>query len=149
LTSITHRLERKEFAELLETVQLVFDATDNLASRHFLNEMCWRNGVPLVSGAAIQWQGQVTLFDPNDKRSPCYRCLYPSDDAAMALNCSENGVIAPLVGIIGSVQALEGIKYLAGITPTLAGYVLYFDGKYMEWRKLRLAPLKDCAVCGG
>ena len=149
LTSITHRLERKEFAKLLETVQLVFDATDNLASRHFLNEMCWRNGVPLVSGAAIQWQGQVTLFDPNDKRSPCYRCLYPSDDAAMALNCSENGVIAPLVGIIGSVQALEGIKYLAGITPTLAGYVLYFDGKYMEWRKLRLAPLKDCAVCGG
>lgn len=147
LTSIKRRLDRSELSGLLETVDLAFDATDNLASRHLLNETCWNLGVPLVSGAAIQWQGQVTLFDPKDENSPCYRCLYPDDDAALELNCAENGVIAPLVGIIGSCQALEGIKYLAGIKPTLAGHILYFDGKYMEWRKLKLAPLKTCPVC--
>ena len=147
LTNIKRRLDRSELSGLLETVDLAFDATDNLASRHLLNETCWNLGVPLVSGAAIQWQGQVTLFDPKDENSPCYRCLYPDDDAALELNCAENGVIAPLVGIIGSCQALEGIKYLAGIKPTLAGHILYFDGKYMEWRKLKLAPFKTCPVC--
>ena len=148
LTCITRRLVGAELTAILETVHIAFDATDNLASRHLLNEACWRHGVPLVSGAAIQWQGQVTLFDPNDSSSPCYRCLYPNDDDAMELNCAENGVIAPLVGIIGCCQALEGIKYLTGVTPTLAGHILYFDGKYMEWRKLRLLPLTACPICG-
>jgi len=147
LTCITHRLAGTELAALLDTVNLAFDATDNLASRHLLNETCWHKRVPLVSGAAIQWQGQVTLFDANDENSPCYRCLYPDDNAG-ELSCAENGVIAPLVGIIGGCQALEGIKYLTGIRPTLAGHILYFDGRYMEWRKLRLSPLKNCQVCG-
>ena len=93
--------------------------------------------------------GSGYAFDPKDEDSPCYRCLYPDDDAALEQNCAENGVIAPLVGIIGSCQALEGIKYLAGIKPTLAGHILYFDGKYTEWRKLKLAPLKTCPVCAG
>ena len=132
---------------LLADTTIVFDATDNLATRHMINEVCWRNRVPLVSGAAIQWQGQITLFDPNDKSSPCYRCLYPEDDTAGELNCAENGVIAPLVGIIGSCQALEGIKYLADVKPSLAGHILYLDGKYMEWRRLRLPALSDCPVC--
>ena len=145
--TITHRLTQSEMDTLLAGTTIVFDATDNLATRHMINEVCWRNRVPLVSGAAIQWQGQITLFDPNDRSSPCYRCLYPEDDTAGELNCAENGVIAPLVGIIGSCQALEGIKYLADVKPSLAGYILYLDGKYMEWRRLRLPALNDCPVC--
>lgn len=145
--TITHRLTQSEINTLLADTTIVFDATDNLATRHMINEVCWRNRVPLVSGAAIQWQGQITLFDPNDKSSPCYRCLYPEDDTAGELNCAENGVIAPLVGIIGSCQALEGIKYLTDVKPSLAGYILYLDGKYMEWRRLRLPALNDCPVC--
>jgi molybdopterin/thiamine biosynthesis adenylyltransferase len=145
--TITHRLTQSEINTVLADTTIVFDATDNLATRHMINEVCWRNRVPLVSGAAIQWQGQITLFDPNDKSSPCYRCLYPEDDTAGELNCAENGVIAPLVGIIGSCQALEGIKYLTDVKPSLAGYILYLDGKYMEWRRLRLPALNDCPVC--
>ncbi|MEC7969390.1 MAG: molybdopterin-synthase adenylyltransferase MoeB [Pseudomonadota bacterium] len=147
VNTITHRLTQSEINTLLADTTIVFDATDNLATRHMINEMCWRNKVPLISGAAIQWQGQITLFDPSDRDSPCYRCLYPDDPTANELNCAENGVIAPLVGIIGSCQALEGIKYLAGVKPSLAGYVLYLDSKYMEWRRLRLPVLKDCPVC--
>lgn len=147
ISSITHRLKRSEMDALLSDVDLVFDATDNSSTRYLINEACWHNRVPLVSGAAIQWQGQVTLFDPTDNTSPCYRCLYPEETGATALNCSENGVIAPLVGIIGSCQALEGIKYLTGVKPSLAGQILYLDGKYMEWRKLRLPRLSHCPVC--
>lgn len=144
---ISHRLARSELHALLKHYDLVFDASDNSATRYLINEVCWSNNVPLVCAAAIQWQGQVTLFDPNDDASPCYRCLYPQPDSNEALNCSENGVIAPLVGIIGSCQALEGVKYIAGVKPSLAGHVLYLDGKYMDWHKLRLTPLKDCPVC--
>jgi adenylyltransferase/sulfurtransferase len=126
---------------------VVVDATDNFVTRYALNDACFKLGVPLVSGAAIRWEGQVAVFDPGDPDSPCYRCLYAEGDD-QALNCSENGVIAPLVGVIGSMQALEAIKLLTAVGETLTGYILYFDAKRGEWRRLRLPKTPGCPVCG-
>jgi len=144
---IAERLDGERLAAEIAAADLVLDATDNFSSRYAMNAACWRAGTPLVSGAAIRWEGQVTAFDPRNPQSPCYRCLYPEGDDA-ALNCSESGVAAPLVGIIGASQALEAIKLLCGIGEPLVGHVLYFDGKWLEWRKLRLQRDPRCPVCG-
>lgn len=148
VVAIPNRLDHDRLAAEVSAADLVLDATDNFATRYLLNEACWRAGTPLVSGAAIRWEGQVTAFDPRDPQSPCYRCLYPEGDDT-ALNCAENGVAAPLVGIIGASQALEALKLLCGVGEPLAGHVLYFDGKWLEWRKLRLHRDPHCPVCGG
>jgi adenylyltransferase/sulfurtransferase len=145
---IDQRLGENELTALLGEVDIVLDCTDNFDTRYAINDSCWRAGVPVVSGAAIRWEGQISVFDPNTPAAPCYRCLYPSGDST-ALNCAENGVIAPLVGIIGTCQALEAIKCLSGVGETLVGYVLYLDSKYMEWRKLKLSRREQCPVCGG
>lgn len=140
------RLDSAGFDDLVQHASIVVDATDNFTTRYQINSACWRAGIPLVSGAAIRWEGQVTAFDPRIPDTPCYQCLYPSGDNA-ALNCSENGVIAPLVGIIGTCQALEVIKLLTGIGESLVGYLLFFDAKRMEWRKLRLPKNPHCPTC--
>jgi len=145
---VAERLSGERLAAQVRDVDLVLDATDNFRTRYAINDACWAAGKPLVSGAAIRWEGQVAVFDPRSGAAPCYRCLYP-DGSDQALNCADNGVIAPLVGIIGSCQALEAIKILCGVGDTLAGYVLYFDAQHMDWRKLRLRPDPDCPTCGG
>jgi adenylyltransferase/sulfurtransferase len=127
---------------------VVLDATDNFRSRYAINDACWRAGTPLVSGAAIRWEGQVAVFDPRRADAPCYRCLY-RDGNDETLNCAENGVIAPLVGIVGTCQALEAIKLILGVGETLAGWVLYFDALHLEWRKLKLSRAPNCPTCGG
>jgi molybdopterin/thiamine biosynthesis adenylyltransferase len=147
LELIPERLQGQALRDVVGRSSVVVDGTDNFESRFAMNEACVALGVPLVSGAAIRWEGQVAVFDPRDPDSPCYRCLYTEGDDA-ALNCSENGVIAPLVGIIGACQAMETIKLLTGVGDTLTGYVLYFDAKRMEWRKLKLPKTPDCPVCG-
>ena len=133
--------------DFLTDVDLVLDCTDGFAVRSLINETCWQAGVPVVSGAAIRWQGQITVFDPKQETSPCYRCLY-TDIGEQELNCAENGVIAPLVGVIGALQALEAIKYIAQIGTPLIGKVAYFDAKYAEWRTFKLQRRPDCPVCG-
>ncbi len=143
---LAQRLDEDALRKLLAEADIVLDCTDNFETRYILNDLCWAEEVPLVSGAAIRWEGQVSLFDPKNPESPCYRCLYPTGDSG-ALNCSENGVIAPLVGIIGTCQALEAIKHLSNTGESLAGHILYFDGKYMEWRKLRLTKNPQCSIC--
>ena len=150
VTIIERRLEGTELASQIDYVDLVIDATDNFVSRYLVNRLCWQTKTPLVSGAAIRWEGQISVFDPTNADSPCYQCLYPETDStggSAALNCAENGVIAPLVGIIGSCQALEAIKYLAGVGSSLVGFTLFFDGKYMEWRRLKLGKDKECPIC--
>ncbi|MEZ5560862.1 MAG: molybdopterin-synthase adenylyltransferase MoeB [Pseudomonadales bacterium] len=142
------RLEPQALEKLARDCDLVLDATDNFHSRYAINDACWHAGTPLISGAAIRWEGQVAVFDPRRADSPCYRCLYQQGDD-QALNCAENGVIAPLVGIIGACQALEAIKVLCGIGEPLTGYVLFFDAKRMDWRKLGLSRNPDCPTCGG
>ncbi len=144
---IDHRLDHTEFNDVLHNVDVVLDCTDNFDTRYLINDLCWKAGVPVVSGAAIRWEGQISVFDPQTPNAPCYRCLYPSGDNT-ALNCADNGVISPLVGIIGTCQAIETIKYIAQVGETLVGYVLYFDSKYMDWRKLKLARREQCPVCG-
>lgn len=140
------RMTAGQLADTAAACDVVVDATDNFTTRYAINDACWAAGTPLVSGAAIRWEGQVAVFDPRQPDAPCYRCLYREGDDA-ALNCAENGVVAPLVGIIGSCQALEALKLICGTGESLAGYVLYFDARYMDWRKLRLSRDPQCPTC--
>lgn len=140
---VDRKLDAQALHQLLAHVDLALDCTDNFSSRFLLNDLCWDTGTPLVSGAAIGWEGQITVFDPNREDSPCYRCLYPSGDDA-ALNCAENGVIAPLVGIIGTSQAMEALKLIVGVGSPAVGRVMCYDAKYMEWRSLILKPRAEC-----
>ena len=147
VTTIAERLEGSELDDAVAAADVVLDGTDNFASRYAINAACVAAKTPLVSGAAIRLEGQVTVIDPRRDDAPCYRCLY-GDAGDEALNCAENGVAAPLVGIVGSVQAMEAMKIIAGVGETLAGYVLYLDAKRMEWRKLKLTRDPDCPTCG-
>ena len=137
-------------AELLEAARqadVVLDCTDRFSSRYAINAACMEARVPLVSGAAIRFSGQVAVFDPRDEQSPCYACLYPPNDQGdEALSCAESGVIAPLVGMIGSFQALEAIKLLARAGSPHGG-LSTFDGLSGEWRHFRLAKDPACPVC--
>jgi len=148
IQSVDRKLEGDELLQAVNAADVVLDATDNFGARYAVNDACWQTTTPLVSGAAIRWEGQVAVFDPRSADSPCYRCLYSEGDDE-ALNCSENGVIAPVVGIIGTCQAMEAIKLITGVGDTLTGHVLYFDAKRMEWRKLGLSPDPNCATCAG
>jgi adenylyltransferase/sulfurtransferase len=130
----------------VQAADLVLDCSDNFDTRFALNSACRAARTPLVSGAAIRWDAQITVFD-SQPGSPCYRCLYPQDGEE-ELRCSETGVIAPLVGIIGAMQALEAIKLLCGVGESLGGRLLMLDALHMQWRELRLRPDPDCPVCG-
>lgn len=145
LTTIKHSLSEDQLPDLLTKVDLVVDASDNFPTRFALNRACVAARIPLVSGAAIRMEGQVTAFS-GQPGAPCYRCLYP-DDGSIDDSCSANGVLAPLVGIIGSVQAAEAIKILTGVGRPLFGRLLLLDAASMEWRSLRLPQDPDCPVC--
>lgn len=141
------RLAGEELNAAVAAVDLVIDASDNFSTRFAINLACLENKVPLVSGAAIRAEGQVAVFDPQKPESPCYRCLY-SDQDDTALNCSESGVLAPLVGIVGSIQAIEALKCLANYGETLTGRLLLIDAKYMSLRELQLPKDPLCPACG-
>lgn len=143
----TTRLEGDALDDAVGAVDLIVDGTDNLATRYAINRACLRLGRPWVSAAAIRFEAQITCFDPRRDDSPCYRCLWP-DVAELQLNCAENGVIAPLVGIIGSLQALEAVKLLTGIGEPLLGRLLTFDALGSRWQEFRLHRRSDCADCG-
>ncbi|MCG6656511.1 molybdopterin-synthase adenylyltransferase MoeB [Halomonas campisalis] len=126
---------------------LVLDCTDRFSSRYAINAACRRAGVPLVSGAAIRFSGQLAVFDPRDTECPCYACLYPPDGSGdEALSCAESGVVAPLVGLIGSFQALEAIKLLSGAGTPHRG-LSTFDGLSGQWRHFRVPRDPACPVC--
>jgi adenylyltransferase/sulfurtransferase len=147
ITPVERRLQEGALAEQVGAVDLVLDCSDNFATRFALNRACFAAAVPLVSGAAIRFDGQLSAHDPRDPHSPCYRCLYAEGDES-DLGCSESGVFPPLVGVIGSMQAMEALKLLAGIGEPLVGRVLLLDGKRMQWRSLRLPPDPECPICG-
>lgn len=131
---------------LLEHVDLVVDGTDNFATRYAINGACFSRGRPLVSGAAIRFEAQISLFDPRVESSPCYACLYPRGDDE-ALNCAENGVAAPLVGMVGSLMALEAMKLITGAGEPLMGKVLHLDALSGEFRRFSLKRRGDCEMC--
>ena len=148
-TLIEFRMSRSDLEERIPLTDLVIDCTDNLESRYLINELCWKYGKPLISGAAIRWEGQISMFDRSVENSPCYQCLYPQENTMSEtnLNCSENGVISPLVGVIGTTQAMEAIKVITGIGQGLVGKVTYYDAKQNEWQKFSLAKSANCPIC--
>lgn len=143
---IARQLDEAELKQQVAGVDLVLDGTDNFATRFAINKACHETGTPLVSGAAIRMEGQISVFT-GEPGGPCYHCLYP-DQGEMDETCSANGVLAPLVGVIGSLQAVEAIKQLTGAGTTLHGRLLLLDALEMEWRTLRLTPDPACPVCG-
>ncbi len=145
LSVIKASLTEKNLPEIVKTVDLVVDGCDNFATRFAVNDACFAAGVPLVSGAAIRTEGQVTAFSGRPG-GPCYQCLYPRD-GQFDETCSANGVLGPLVGIIGSVQATEAIKILIGLGEPLYGRLLVLDALTMDWRRLRLSADPSCPLC--
>ena len=135
-----------EFRSEVDKADVVVDGTDNFETRFALNRACVATKTPLVSGAALRTDGQVTVFDPRDPQSPCYRCLYTEDNSEGEA-CSDVGVFSPLLGIIGSIEAAETIKILIGAGDTLTGRVIVIDVMSMEWRSLRLKKDPGCPVC--
>jgi len=148
ITTIDGRLDGGDLAETVARTHAVVDASDNFPTRFALNQACYETKTPLVSGAAMGFAGQVCVFKPGQADSPCYACLYNDHDAA-ADTCTESGVIAPLVGIIGSVQALETIKLLTATGVPLLGRLLRLDALTMTWTSARIAKDPRCPVCGG
>ncbi len=146
ITTIAARLDGDDLDEQIVAADIVVDGSDNFATRFALNDACVRAAKPLVSGAAIRMEGQVAVFRADRNDSPCYRCLY-RDEGELEQTCSENGVLAPLVGIIGSIQALEVVKILVGTGEDLSGRLLLLDGERMEWRTLKLRRDPACPVC--
>ncbi|MCB1795917.1 MAG: molybdopterin-synthase adenylyltransferase MoeB [Candidatus Competibacteraceae bacterium] len=147
VTTLPQALDEAELREQVRQADVVVDACDNLPTRLAINAACVRAGVPLVSGAAIRLEGQVLVWRPGEKGA-CYRCLYRDADAAPE-TCAQTGVLAPVVGIVGSIQALEAIKVLTDFGETLAGRLLLLDAKRMEWRTLKVRRDPACPVCGG
>ena len=133
---------------LVAGADVVLDCCDNFATRHAVNRACIQAGKPLVSGAALRFDGQVAVFDPRDPASPCYECLFPAEGEFEELRCAVMGVFAPLTGIIGTMQAAEAIKCLTGVGRTLAGRLLLLDALTMEWRAMRVPRDPACRVCG-
>jgi molybdopterin/thiamine biosynthesis adenylyltransferase len=147
LTLINRVLTGPELAELMQGVNVVVDATDNFDTRFALNRASVQTRTPLVSAAAIRFEAQVSVFDPRSAESPCYRCLY-AEDNAVDTTCTANGVMAPLLGIVGSIQACEAMKLIMGIGTTLQGKLMLLDILNMEWHQARLSKDPDCPVCG-
>jgi len=148
ITQIKNRLEGDLLEQAVVSADVVVDASDNFNTRFAVNQSCLKNKKPLVSGAAIRMEGQVAVFDSENPESPCYQCLYSECDDDDA-SCSQNGVMAPLVGIIGSVQAMETIKLITGIGNSLVGRLLLLDATAMQWREMKLPRDPSCPACGG
>ena len=143
---IDHALDGDELYAEAEKADVIVDASDNFQTRFALNEVSVKTKTPLVSGAAIRFEGQVSVFNPKDENSPCYRCLY-NEDVAVGETCTANGVIAPLLGIIGSIQANETLKLIMGIGETLQGKLLLLDSLYMDMNQAILKKDPACPVC--
>ncbi|MEJ7929118.1 molybdopterin-synthase adenylyltransferase MoeB [Ramlibacter sp. AN1015] len=133
--------------ELVPGAGLVLDCSDNFATRQAINAACVRHGVPLVSGSAIRFDGQIAAYDPRDPASPCYACVFPPDQQPEETRCATLGVFAPLVGIIGSMQAAEALKLLTGAGRSLAGRLLMLEALRMEWSEIRVPRSPHCPVC--
>jgi molybdopterin/thiamine biosynthesis adenylyltransferase len=142
------RLAGDALREQVEAADVVLDCSDNFATRHAINRACVAARTPLVSGAAIRFDGQVSVFDSRDAEAPCYHCLFPEGGDADEVRCAVMGVFAPLTGIIGSMQAAEALKLLAHTGQSLAGRLLLLDALGMEWRSITLPRDPGCDVCG-
>jgi molybdopterin-synthase adenylyltransferase len=146
--TIEERSSSESMEKLVREADVVIDCSDNFATRYTLNQICVKLRKPLVSGAAIGFEGQVSVFDMRNNASPCYQCLFPDMGAEENMRCADNGVFSPLVGMIGTTQAAEAMKLLMGIGESLQGRLLLLDALAMEWRSIRLSRDPACSVCG-
>ncbi|MES2935379.1 MAG: molybdopterin-synthase adenylyltransferase MoeB [Pseudomonadota bacterium] len=147
IIALNERLEGKRLGQLVQAASVVLDCSDNFATRHAINQACVQHRVPLVSGAAIRFDGQISVFDPRSGTSPCYACLFAPDQQFEEVQCSTMGVFAPLVGIIGAMQAAEALKLVAGVGESLAGRLLMLDARSTEWSSIKIARNAACSVC--
>jgi adenylyltransferase/sulfurtransferase len=145
--AIEERVAGERLEQLVSRADVVIDATDNFATRHAINRACVKFRKPLVSGAGIRFDGQIAVFDLRREDSPCYHCLFPEGNEAEEMRCAVMGVFAPLVGIVGSVQAAEALKLVMDIGESLSGRLLLLDALAMQWRSIRLNRDASCAVC--
>ena len=148
VTPIMLRADAALLDTLVAQADVVLDCSDNFATRHAINTACVKHRKPLVSGAAIRFDGQVCVYDPRDANSPCYACVFPPDDTFEETRCATMGVFAPLVGIIGSLQAAEALKLLSAVGSPLTGRLLMLDGRAMEFTEVRVARQAGCPICG-
>lgn len=147
VTTLGRRLNHSELCAQLREVDVVLDCSDNFATRFAINDAALSTGTPLVAGAAIRFCGQVLSVDPRQETSPCYRCIYP-EDGQQAATCSQNGVFAPLVGVVGSLQAAEAVKHILGIGSPLLGQLLIYDALHGHLRKVAVERDPACPGCG-
>ena len=146
-----HTVEKKSteasMSLLVAAADVILDCSDNFATRYALNRLCVAHQKPLVSGAALAFEGQITVYDMRHETSPCYYCLFPDSGEVSDLRCATNGVFAPLVGMIGTTQAAEALKILMGIGESLQGRLLLLDALAMQWREIKLKKDPNCPVC--
>jgi molybdopterin/thiamine biosynthesis adenylyltransferase len=148
VNTIQQKSTEDDFAALVAQADVVIDCSDNFVTRYTLNRVCVKLKKPLVSGAALGFEGQITVYDMRSDFSPCYHCLFPDNGEDTDLRCATNGVFAPLVGMIGATQAAEALKLLMGIGESLQGRLLLLDALAMEWRTIKLSKDHACIVCG-
>jgi molybdopterin/thiamine biosynthesis adenylyltransferase len=147
IVALQERAEGARLEQLVRAADVVLDCSDNFATRHAVNRACVAHKIPLVSGAAVRFDGQISVFDARDAASPCYACLFPPEQHFEDEQCGTMGVFAPLVGIIGAMQAAEALKLLAQTGASLAGRLLLLDAASMEWNSIRIARNATCSVC--
>lgn len=147
VTALQVRADEKLLDELVAKADVVLDCTDNFATRQMVNAACVKNRKPLVFGAAISFDAQLSVFDTRDEKAPCYACVFPPDAVFEEVRCATMGVFAPLVGIVGSIQAAEALKLLAGVGSSLAGRLQMLDARSMEWTEIRAGRHPGCPVC--
>lgn len=148
IDTLVERADAARLDAMVRDADVVLDCSDNFATRHAVNRACVAHRVPLVAGAAIRFDGQISVYDVRDAASPCYACLFPEDAEFEEVACATMGVFAPLVGIVGSMQAAEALKLLSGAGPSLAGRLQMLDARRMEWTEIRMQRQPDCPVCG-
>jgi len=149
LRALVQRADAALLDDLVPQADVVLDCCDNFRTRHAVNAACVQHRKPLVSGAAIGWDAQISVYDVRQPKAPCYACLFPPEAAHEDVACSTMGVFAPLVGIVGSVQAAEALKLLSGAGEPLAGRLLMLDARSMAWDSIAIARQPGCSVCGG
>lgn len=145
--AVKQRLEDKRLMEEVKNADIVLDCCDNFSTRFAVNAACVQQETPLVSGAAIRFEGQISVFTHGTNNSPCYNCLYIDNGEEMH-NCATNGVIAPVTGIVGSIQAMEALKLILNIGECLTGRLLLLDGLSMQWNEIKLSKNSQCSTCG-
>jgi molybdopterin/thiamine biosynthesis adenylyltransferase len=147
ISTHARRADEAWLQEWVPQAQVVIDGSDNFATRHWVNAACFRHGVPLVSASVLGFAGQFSVFDPRQSQSPCYACVFPADTPPPEVHCATMGVLAPLVGVMGAMQASEALKILMGLGSTVPGRLLMLDGHRLQWSEMKVGRANDCRVC--